>query len=148
MPQNSVALGAGCDLWWINNLWIKLIQIDNSISFTTKSQNVNYKQVWFFEIIIESSIIKTPSVIPRDGSKTVLVLIIDVYSNDIPSPTITCGLGKSIIFWKKMTRYIETKLIQAEWRIYASANLPSLVQIIACRLVGAKPLSEPMLEYG
>ena len=26
-------------------------------------------------------------------------------------------------------------------------NQPSLVQIIACRLVGAKPLSEPMLEY-
>ena len=24
---------------------------------------------------------------------------------------------------------------------------PSLVQIMACRLVGAKPLSEPMLEY-
>ena len=24
---------------------------------------------------------------------------------------------------------------------------PSLVQIMACRLFGAKPLSEPMLEY-
>ena len=28
-----------------------------------------------------------------------------------------------------------------------SVNLPSLVLIMACRLVGAKPLSEPMLEY-
>ena len=37
------------------------------------------------------------------------------------------------------------KLIEAEWRIYASVNYPSLVQIMACRLVGAKPLSEPML---
>ena len=37
--------------------------------------------------------------------------------------------------------------IEAEWRIYASKNLPSLVQIMACRLDGAKPLSEPMLEY-
>ena len=31
--------------------------------------------------------------------------------------------------------------------IYASVNLPSLVQIMACRLVGAKPLSKPMLGY-
>ena len=38
-------------------------------------------------------------------------------------------------------------LIEAKWRIYASVNLPSLVQIMACRLVGAKPLSKPMLEY-
>ena len=38
------------------------------------------------------------------------------------------------------------KLIEAEWRIYASVNLPSLVQIMACRLVGAKPLSKPVLE--
>ena len=27
------------------------------------------------------------------------------------------------------------------------STMPSLVQIMACRLVGAKPLSEPMLEY-
>ena len=38
-------------------------------------------------------------------------------------------------------------LIEAEWRIYASVNLTSLVQIMACRLFGAKPLSEPMMEY-
>ena len=41
----------------------------------------------------------------------------------------------------------QLKLIEAEWRRYASVNLSSLVQIMACRLVGAKPLSEPMLEY-
>ena len=29
-------------------------------------------------------------------------------------------------------------LIEAEWR-YVSVNQPSLVQIMACRLVGAKP---------
>ena len=28
--------------------------------------------------------------------------------------------------------------IEAEWRIYASVNYPSLLQIIACRLVGVK----------
>ena len=38
-------------------------------------------------------------------------------------------------------------LIEAEWRTYASVNLPSLVQIMACRLVGAKPLSEAVLVY-
>ena len=31
--------------------------------------------------------------------------------------------------------------------IYVSVNSPSLVQIIFCRLVSAKPLSEPMLGY-
>ena len=29
----------------------------------------------------------------------------------------------------------------------ASVKLPPLIQIMACRLVGAKPLSEPVLEY-
>ena len=37
--------------------------------------------------------------------------------------------------------------ITAEWRIYASVNELSLVQILACRLVRAKPLSQPMQEY-
>ena len=37
--------------------------------------------------------------------------------------------------------------IEAEWRIYASVNYPSLVQIMARHLDGAKPLSEPILEY-
>ena len=36
---------------------------------------------------------------------------------------------------------------EAEWRRYASVNEPSLVKIMACRLVGAKPLFEPMLDY-
>ena len=34
----------------------------------------------------------------------------------------------------------------AEWRIYASVKFTSLVQIMACRLFGTKPLSEPMLD--
>ena len=38
-------------------------------------------------------------------------------------------------------------LIEAEWRIYASVILPSLFQIMACRLAGAKPLSKSMMEY-
>ena len=38
-------------------------------------------------------------------------------------------------------------LIDAKWRIYASVIQPSLVQIMACPLVGAKPLLEPMLKY-
>ena len=37
--------------------------------------------------------------------------------------------------------------LRPEWRIYASGNFPPLVQIMACRLVAAKPLSKPMLEY-
>ena len=38
------------------------------------------------------------------------------------------------------------QLIEAEWRMYASVKWPSLFQVMASRLVGAQPLSEPMLE--
>ena len=41
----------------------------------------------------------------------------------------------------------DCQLIEAEWRIYASITQPSMVQIMACRLVGTKPLSEPKLGY-
>ena len=34
-----------------------------------------------------------------------------------------------------------------EWRIYASINQPSLVQIMACHLTGAEPIFETMMEY-
>ena len=40
-----------------------------------------------------------------------------------------------------------SKLIEAEWRIYASVNKQSLFQMMACRLSGAKLLSETMLEW-
>ena len=39
------------------------------------------------------------------------------------------------------------QLTEAKWCMYASINEPALVQIMACQLAGAKPLSEPMLEY-
>ena len=38
-------------------------------------------------------------------------------------------------------------LIETEWSIYGSVNCPSLVQEMACRLVGANPSYEPMLNY-
>ena len=47
--------------------------------------------------------------------------------------------------WKNSEGHVQ--LFQAAWRIRASVNQPSLAQIMACRLVGTKPLSEPMLEY-
>ena len=37
--------------------------------------------------------------------------------------------------------------LEAEWRIYASVNWPYLIRIMACHLDGAKPVSEPTLEY-
>ena len=37
--------------------------------------------------------------------------------------------------------------MKAEWRIMHQYPMPSLVQIMACRLFGAKPLSETMLDY-
>ena len=42
---------------------------------------------------------------------------------------------------------IQAYLIEPEWRIYASVNLPPLVQIMARRLEGAKPAPEPALTY-
>ena len=50
------------------------------------------------------------------------------------------GPLSSVKLESKYTYYF--KLIEAEWHIYVSVNLPSLVQIMACHLVGAKPLSE------
>ena len=47
----------------------------------------------------------------------------------------------------RVQHYIYHWLIEAKWCIYVSVNLPSLVQTIACRLAGAKPLSELILEY-
>ena len=44
-------------------------------------------------------------------------------------------------------RYWWDQLLEAEWCIYASVIYPSLVQIMACCPVTAKPLSEPMIEY-
>ena len=46
-----------------------------------------------------------------------------------------------------MQQAVPAELIEAEWRIYASVNYSSLVQITACRMAGAKPLPEPVLEY-
>ena len=45
------------------------------------------------------------------------------------------------------SEWLDVQLFEAEWRIYASVTKPSLVQIVAWRRPGAKPLSEPMLEY-
>ena len=39
------------------------------------------------------------------------------------------------------------EFIEAEWRTNTSVNLTLLVKITDCRLVGAKHLSEPLLEY-
>ena len=52
------------------------------------------------------------------------------------------------LFWSAHETLVKRLyLIEAEWRIYASVTYPPLDQIMACRLAGAKPLFEPMLEY-
>ena len=40
----------------------------------------------------------------------------------------------------------DDQLIEAEWRIYASVKETSLVQMVAYRLVRAKPLSEASVD--
>ena len=52
-------------------------------------------------------------------------------------------LQLEIIWIKQLIGPLICELIKAEWRIYASVFWPSLVQIMACHLVGAKPLSKP-----
>ena len=57
--------------------------------------------------------------------------------------------------WSYITRMLATMpplfhwplLIEAELRKYALVSFTLFVQIMACSLVGAKPLSEPMLKY-
>ena len=47
----------------------------------------------------------------------------------------------------KLNKHTKSQLIEAERRIYAAVNMPTFVQIMACHLIGAKPLPEPMQEY-
>ena len=78
----------------------------------------------------------------------------------IISGVIYCYVGYVAYFWYDLGMYI---LFVACFKIYSKWNLPfnslrpsnacmrrwigsSFVQIMACRLFGAKPLSEPMLE--
>ena len=56
-------------------------------------------------------------------------------------------LGNEYLITSHCWSRVYLSLMTAEWRIYASVIKPSFVQIMACRLVAAKPLPEPMLEY-
>ena len=56
-------------------------------------------------------------------------------------------MGSNMRPWYISNSTIYTTAIYRAYTVYASVNRPSLVQIMACRLAGAKPLSEPMLEY-
>ena len=69
--------------------------------------------------------------------------------------------GSVLIHWNKMTAIFQTAILK--WIFFnenkiilinislkfvsmdPTNNIPSLFPIVACRLVGAKPLSEPML---
>ena len=51
-----------------------------------------------------------------------------------------CKMNLNVMMW------YDTEYIEADWRIYAPVK-QTLVQILARRLFGAKPLSEPMLSY-
>ena len=52
-------------------------------------------------------------------------------------------------FWFYPSDQVGDLLTHSGWvtHVYASINKPALVQTMACRLVGAKPLSEPMLLF-
>ena len=68
----------------------------------------------------------------------------DVLQDFIKCTTINDWQGiRHTQLWSAENAY----LFEAECRIYASVKLPLLVKIMACCLVGSKPLSEPMMEY-
>ena len=48
----------------------------------------------------------------------------------------------------KWIKTIKLNLLRPSNAYMRQQNIPSLVQILACWLIGAKPLSEPMLPYG
>ena len=59
-----------------------------------------------------------------------------------------CGVTRDILLFRtEQRRSMATLNNKAEWRICASVDTSSLVQIMAWRGLGTKPLSEPMLEY-
>ena len=69
---------------------------------------------------------------------------------DLISMAVHINLVKEIDYMNSIVNQVYMnvdKLIEAEWRIYASVNLPSLVQIMTCHLLSAKPSFEPILEY-
>ena len=61
--------------------------------------------------------------------------------------------NKTLISWHILCKHKTNKnwnvwqFLEVKWRIDASVIEPSLVQIMACRVVDAKSLSEPMLEH-
>ena len=55
-------------------------------------------------------------------------------------------MGQILCFRAFYGKHVELMAFGGELLVYASENLPSLIQIMACRLVSAKLLPEPMLE--
>ena len=86
-----------------------------------------------------------------------LFFIAYFYSIIPPYQHFMCPISMSDPFWivQNALKYMyfhpivlqcQSWIIEAEWCIYTSVIYPSLVQIMACPLVGAKP-SESMTEY-
>ena len=66
----------------------------------------------------------------------------------------TCSWGQIIVFWLKFdpedsiqNNTLLVNSLRPSDAYIRQKPIPSLVQIMVCRLFGAKPSSEPMLEY-
>ena len=77
-----------------------------------------------------SEILKVLNISKLQDNFCILVWIL--YAFDTPEVKMSCN------------KFRPAKIL---WLIYASVNQTSFVQIMACRLAGAKALSEPILEY-
>ena len=99
---------------------------------SAKPQTVSNQIPLFTQPFIQTQIkenIKAPRHWPLCGEFT--------WTGEFPAQRV--GYAENVSIW---WRHHGILLIEVEWRY-----MPSLVKMMACRLVGAKPLSKPVLEY-
>ena len=83
-----------------------------------------------------------PNKVPWQWSQPVLLKKV----REQKHPLAVCNCRHTSIYIEYIYIYIYVNSLRPSDE-YMSVNLSSLVQIMVCRLIGAKPLSEPMLDY-
>ena len=76
-----------------------------------------------------------------EGAKALVVMVLTSYNIGLDNGLVPSGN-------KPLPEPMLIKIYVAIWHLYMHLQYrPSLVQIMACRLFGTKPLSEPMLVF-
>ena len=141
--NNAVLLSIGPSWTNLSGIWIK-----NAIYNLRKCIWKSHLKMFFHFVKAAKCLCVLTAVIQKMAGKTKSVLsryswtVYWIRSALISSNTTCIFINPASKLWGWGYSLIET-----EWCIYASVIWPPLVQIMACRLAGAKPLSEPVLEY-